>query len=83
MNLKADLDQFIFHYNPINHHYWKAYRENRITQEELRHNASWIPSIKLILRPPTVKSMRFQKRILLIYAPFHTYLKGPFPCLIS
>ena len=38
MKLKADLDQFIFHYNPINHRYWKAYRENRITQEELRHN---------------------------------------------
>ena len=38
MKLKADLDQFIFHYNPINHLYWKAYRENRITQEELRHN---------------------------------------------
>ena len=36
--LSIDLDQFIFYYNPINHDYWKKYRENKISQDELRYN---------------------------------------------
>jgi len=36
--LSIDLKQFISYYNPINHAYWKKYRENRISQEELRYN---------------------------------------------
>jgi putative hydrolase of the HAD superfamily len=36
LKLTLDLEQFISHYNPINHAYWKAYRENQISQEELR-----------------------------------------------
>tara|TARA_B100000886_G_scaffold202011_1_gene139503 strand:+ start:81 stop:776 length:696 start_codon:yes stop_codon:yes gene_type:complete len=36
--LSIDLDQFIFYYNPINHYYWKKYRENKISQDELRYN---------------------------------------------
>jgi len=38
MKLAVDLNHFIFHYNPINHAYWKRYRENQISQEELRYN---------------------------------------------
>ena len=36
--LSIDLEQFIFYYNPINHYYWKKYRENKISQDELRYN---------------------------------------------
>ncbi|MDG2108747.1 MAG: YjjG family noncanonical pyrimidine nucleotidase [Flavobacteriaceae bacterium] len=36
--LSIDLEQFIFYYNPINHDYWKKYRENKISQDELRYN---------------------------------------------
>ncbi|MDA8947882.1 YjjG family noncanonical pyrimidine nucleotidase [Flavobacteriaceae bacterium] len=36
-NLPIDLEAFIAFYNPINHAYWKKYRENRISQEELRN----------------------------------------------
>ena len=36
--LSIDLKRFIFYYNPINHHYWKKYRENKISQDELRYN---------------------------------------------
>ena len=36
--LSIDLEKFISHYNPINHYYWKKYRENRISQDELRYN---------------------------------------------
>ena len=38
INLSVSLDDFLVHYNPINHAYWKLYRENRISQEELRYN---------------------------------------------
>ena len=38
INLPVSLDDFLVHYNPINHAYWKLYRENRITKEELRFN---------------------------------------------
>lgn len=32
-----DTPQFLKHYNPINQYYWKLYRENKISQEELRY----------------------------------------------
>ena len=38
LNLSIDLKDFLNHYNPINHYYWKLYRENKISQEELRFN---------------------------------------------
>lgn len=38
MKLDVELNKFISHYNPINHAYWKEYRENRINQQELRYN---------------------------------------------
>lgn len=38
IELPVDLEDFISFYNPINHAYWKQYRENRITQQELRFN---------------------------------------------
>ena len=38
MDLTIELKHFISFYNPINHAYWKLYRENQISQEELRHN---------------------------------------------
>ena len=36
--LKVDfsLETFLEFYNPINHYYWKQYRENKITEIELR-----------------------------------------------
>jgi len=33
---QVPINQFLEHYIPINHKYWKLYRENKITQEELR-----------------------------------------------
>ena len=36
INLRVSLNDFLNYYNPINHAYWKLYRENKITQEELR-----------------------------------------------
>ena len=38
LNLSIDLKDFLNHYDPINHYYWKLYRENKISQEELRFN---------------------------------------------
>ena len=38
LDLSVELSQFLATYNPINHAYWKLYRENQITQQELRHN---------------------------------------------
>ena len=32
------MEQFLSYYNPINHAYWKKYRENKISQKELRFN---------------------------------------------
>jgi len=37
-NLPFSLDIFLKLYNPINHAQWKLYRENKITQEDLRFN---------------------------------------------
>jgi putative hydrolase of the HAD superfamily len=31
------LDSFLDFYNPINHYYWKQYRENKISEVELRY----------------------------------------------
>ena len=37
MKIQAALDPFLSAYEGINHHFWKLYRENKITQIELRH----------------------------------------------
>lgn len=34
--LSLDLDAFLKHYEPINHRYWKLFREDSVTKEELR-----------------------------------------------
>jgi putative hydrolase of the HAD superfamily len=36
LNFPFSLDVFLKFYNPINHAQWKLYRENKITQEDLR-----------------------------------------------
>ena len=35
--LALNLDSFLLHYVPINFKYWKLYREEKITQEDLRY----------------------------------------------
>ena len=37
MNIQIDIDHFLTAYEGINHYFWKLYRENKITQIELRH----------------------------------------------
>ena len=37
MKIQTDLDHFLKAYEGINHFFWKLYRENKITQIELRH----------------------------------------------
>ena len=37
LNFEFSLEQFLDLYNPINHFYWKQYRENRISEVELRY----------------------------------------------
>ena len=37
LNFKFSLEQFLDFYNPINHYYWKQYRENKISEVELRY----------------------------------------------
>ena len=38
LNFPFSLDVFLKLYNPINHAQWKLYRENKITQDDLRFN---------------------------------------------
>jgi putative hydrolase of the HAD superfamily len=35
--LTVEIDQFLKVYTPINSHYWKLYREDRVSKEDLRH----------------------------------------------
>jgi len=35
--IKVDLIAFMKYYRPINHNYWKAYREERVTKEALKY----------------------------------------------
>ena len=36
LNYSIQIDDFLAHYNPINQICWKLYRENKISQKELR-----------------------------------------------
>jgi len=36
-DIQIDLQQFLEKYIPINHHYWKLYREEKITKSNLRY----------------------------------------------
>ena len=37
LNIQLNLNDFLYAYNKINHRYWKLYRENKISQLELRY----------------------------------------------
>ena len=37
LKINLNLNEFLAAYNVINHYYWKLYRENKISKEELRH----------------------------------------------
>ncbi|GAA3772410.1 YjjG family noncanonical pyrimidine nucleotidase [Corallibacter vietnamensis] len=36
-NISLNLDEFLIHYEPINHAYWKLFREDKIDKESLRY----------------------------------------------
>lgn len=36
-NINVDIDNFVKIYEPINHAYWKLYREEKINQKDLKH----------------------------------------------
>ena len=36
LNCKVEINDFLAHYNPINQNYWRLYRQNKISQKELR-----------------------------------------------
>ena len=38
IDIPFDIQDFLEYYEPINHAYWKLYRENKISQKELRFN---------------------------------------------
>jgi putative hydrolase of the HAD superfamily len=59
LNFLIELKDFLHYYNPINHHYWKLYRENRISQEELRFNrlAKTFEMLKVDVSSPQIKQI--------------------------
>lgn len=38
LNFNFSVETFLSYYNPINHYYWKLYREDQISEIELRHS---------------------------------------------
>ncbi len=36
-NITVNINDFVSIYEPINHHYWKLYREEKVTQKELKY----------------------------------------------
>ena len=67
--LSIDLKQFISYYNPINHAFWKKYRENRISQEELRYK-------RLADTFNQIKFKTTNNQINLISEAYNTYLSS-------
>ena len=67
--LSIDLKQFISYYNPINQAFWKKYRENRISQEELRYN-------RLADTFNQIKFKTSNNQINLISDAYNTYLSS-------
>jgi len=59
LNFSIELKDFLHYYNPINHHYWKLYRENKISQEELRFNrlAKTFEMLKVDVSSPQIKQI--------------------------
>lgn len=57
--LDIPLESFLRAYEPINHYYWKLYRENRITQEELRHKrlSDTLAAIHFTLNEATISKI--------------------------
>ncbi|MDY7394416.1 YjjG family noncanonical pyrimidine nucleotidase [Aureibaculum sp. 2210JD6-5] len=37
-NVNINIEDFLFHYKPINFRYWKMYREERVSKKVLRYN---------------------------------------------
>ena len=50
LKIEVPLSVFLEKYNPINHAYWKLYREDKITQSELRFKRLEKTLKRLIMR---------------------------------
>lgn len=57
LDLPVNTEDFLYHYTPINHAYWKLYREDKITQEELRTNrlTHTFRAIDYVMNPSQIK----------------------------
>ena len=47
LNMKISLNNFLRIYSPINHKFWKLYRENKISRDKLRYERLKLTFVKL------------------------------------
>jgi len=79
--LSIDLDQFIFYYNPINHYYWKKYRENKISQDELRYNRLSDTFDQIKFKTTTSQIDQISEAYLTYLSSFSHLFEGAIPLL--
>ena len=81
LNLDLNLNDFLITYEGINHKYWKLYRENRISQKELRYNRliKTFEAINFELEPRTIAMI--SDKYILHLSTFSNLFKGAIPLL--
>lgn len=62
LNFKVDLPKFLNYYRPINQKYWKWYREEKVTKDQLRHGRlrETFEILKIKTTPDMLESMALE-----------------------
>lgn len=71
--ISVDLEDFLSVYSPINANYWKLYRENRVTQNELRYGRlkETFGALKLTVTDPQIEQLSLDY---IDHLPHHNHL---------
>lgn len=62
LDFKVDLNKFLNYYRPINQKYWKWYREEKVTKDQLRHGRlrDTFEILKIKTTPEILESMALE-----------------------
>ena len=71
--ISVELEDFLVVYSPINENYWKLYRENKVTQSELRHGRlkETFEALKLAVTDLQIEQLSFDY---IDHLPQHNHL---------
>jgi len=81
IGIKISLNNFLEIYKPINHKFWKLYRENKISRDKLRHERLKITFLKLNFKIDNNQIVKISEMYINYLSSFSFLYEGAFDLL--